>query len=176
MGEEEISGLPHELAAKISFRASWTPSRSMQGTPGGRSRSSWSFTGSKACADAEQLELYDSDEEERESYSSGERTLYVDSVTGEFVGMLLIARSREELKKLLLLEAHSFVPDPDSDAPGMTSFSTIWARAGCSAGSLNAGSSLMITAQTLILSQGRSPGKERSTVENKIGYFDHFIS
>lgn len=53
----------------------------------------------KACADAEQLELYDSDEEERESYSSGERTLYVDSVTGEFVGMLLIARSREELKK-----------------------------------------------------------------------------
>ena len=76
----------------------------------------------KACADAEKLELYDSDEEERESYSSGERTLYVDSVTGEFVGMLLIARSREELKKLLLLEAHSFVPDPDSDAPGMTSF------------------------------------------------------
>jgi hypothetical protein len=69
--------------------------------------------------------LYDYDKWDsvREDYRNGRRTaFFYDKAAGKDVEKIVYADSREELKRILLAEARSFIPDPDDHGKEMNEF------------------------------------------------------
>ena len=69
------------------------------------------------------LYSYDKWDSVREEYRTGKRTaVFYDKAAGKDVEKIVYANSREELKRILLAEARSFIPDPDDHSKVMSDY------------------------------------------------------